>query len=99
MKTKKENMESITMPVEVQHVRGVSPSTAKKKVRLGGVGGPITGSGPGLHPNFAYQGGPIVKDPQVYNIYLGDWTSTAKQTRATRLDQFITDMMNSEYMN
>lgn len=41
----------------------------------------------------------MVTNPQVYNIFLGDWTSAANQSRATRLNQFITDLMNSSFMN
>ena len=80
-------------------INGVPADLSKRKIPLGSLNDPIVASGPGLHPNFGYQGGPIIKDPQVYTIYLGDWTSAANQARANRLDQFISDLMNSEYMN
>ncbi|MFI5138082.1 MAG: hypothetical protein ACHQIM_09655 [Sphingobacteriales bacterium] len=96
MKKQTANSRTTISKGDLQIVKGVSPAKAKRKVRLGG---PITGSGPGLHPNFGYQGGPIIPNPQVYTIYLGDWTSLANVARANNLDQFITDLMNSDYMN
>src|SRR5271170_3083494 len=91
-------------------LQGVQSQRPKVKVPLGkppvpraGKGGPSGGSGgsggSGSFPFFVYNGGPVVTNPQVYNIFLGDWTSSANQTRATRLNQFITDLMNSNFMN
>ena len=80
-----------------RHAKGVSPRLEKKRIPLGGV--PRIGSGPGAFPNFTYHGGRVIHEPQVFNIFLGDWTSAANQTRADRLNQFITDLMNSDYMN
>jgi hypothetical protein len=57
------------------------------------------GSGPGTFPNFAYHGGRVIHEPQVFTLFLGDWSSAANQTRANRLNQFVTDLMNSDYMN
>jgi hypothetical protein len=37
--------------------------------------------------------------PQVYALFVGDWSSAANQNRATRLSQFVTDLLNSRYMN
>jgi PAN domain len=36
---------------------------------------------------------------QVFALFVGDWGSSANQTRATRLQQFVGDMLNSEYMD
>jgi len=41
----------------------------------------------------------IIQNPQVYQVFLGDWSSSTNQARATRLNQFITDLMTSNYMN
>jgi hypothetical protein len=57
------------------------------------------GSGPGAFPNFRYRGGPVIHTPQVFCVFLGDWTSAASQTRVTRINQFVVDMMNGDYMN
>src|SRR5215471_3342542 len=76
--------------------KGVSPVKQKRKVPLGG---PPFGSGAGSFPDFVYNGGPVIRNPLVYNIFLGDWSSSANQNRATRLNQFVTDLMNSNYMN
>jgi hypothetical protein len=49
--------------------------------------------------DFIYNGGPIINTPQLYAIFFGDWTSAANQNRATRLSQFMSDLLNSQYMN
>lgn len=77
-------------------VKGVSPRMAKKKVALGG--GPFA-AGAGAFAGFTYHGGRIINTPQVYTVFLGDWTSAANQNRATRLNQFLNDLMHSDYMN
>ena len=61
--------------------------------------GLMLASGTGNFPNFIYRGGPVINTPQVFALFVGDWSSTANQNRATRLGQFLTDMMNSQYMN
>jgi hypothetical protein len=77
--------------------RGVTPYRPKKKVPLGA---PTTGgTGAGNDPNLLYRGGPIVNKPVAHLVFVGDWTSTANQNRATRLQQFVTDLFNSSYMN
>lgn len=86
--------------------QGVQSERPKVKVPLGvrmvkkpaGAAG-ASGAGSGSFPFFVYNGGPVVQNPQVYTIFLGDWSSTANQNRATRLNQFLTDLMNSPYMN
>jgi hypothetical protein len=69
----------------------------KKRVPLGG--GPLGGAGPGSWPDFLYRGGPVINTPQLYVIFLGDWSSSSNQTRANRLQQFLTDLLGSSYMN
>lgn len=56
-------------------------------------------SGTGTIADFKYHGGPIINTPRVYAIFLGDWTSASNQNRATRLSQFMSDLLNSQYMN
>ena len=51
------------------------------------------------HPGFSYHGGAVVLNPRAFAIYLGDWTSTANQARVTRLNQYLTDLVASPYMN
>jgi hypothetical protein len=97
MKKQSETSKTISPKTKAKRVIGVSPDVAKKKIRIGV--SPVAGSGPGLFPTFGYQGGPIIANPRVFTIYLGDWTSAANQARANRLDQFISDLMNSDYMN
>ena len=80
-------------------VKGVSPARPKKKVRLGGVPGIASGPGAGSFPNFIYHGGRVIHNPQVYCVFLGEWSSASNQNRATRLAQFLNDLMNSDYMN
>jgi hypothetical protein len=77
---------------------GIVPAKIqKKRVSLGG--GLGAGSGPGSWPDFLYRGGPVINNPQLYAIFLGDWTSTASQNRASRLQQFLKDLLGSSYMN
>ena len=57
-----------------------------------------TGASGGVVPGFGYQGGPVVENPQVYTIFLGDWSGTANTNRAKRLSKFIDDLMHSHYM-
>jgi hypothetical protein len=93
--------------VEDSNRKGIVPSRLRKKqIPLGGVSKSAVGAkgsgiatGPGADPNLLYQGGPIVVNPQVHAIYLGDWTSAANQGRITQLNQFITDFLNSSYMD
>jgi hypothetical protein len=76
------------------------PLGARLETRRGADGGSgASGAGSGSFPYFVYNGGPVVSNPQVYHIYLGDWSSTANQARATRLNKFIGDLMNSDFMN
>lgn len=85
---------------------GVGARRVKPRVPLGTrvpplvrAGAGANGSGPGSFPDFIYNGGPVVTDPQMHMIYLGDWSATSAQTRATHLDTFIGDLMNSPFMN
>jgi hypothetical protein len=56
-------------------------------------------SGPGAYSDFTYNGGPVITVPQVHILFVGDWSSTANQNRLTRLTQFVSDLLNSRYMN
>ncbi len=78
-------------------LKGVPPKKIKfrKKLPTG-----LAGAAPvSAHPNFMYHGGPVVVNPQVYTVFLGDWVSAQNQDRAKRLNQFIIDLLNSTYMN
>jgi hypothetical protein len=76
------------------HKKGVSP---QKRLKL--PPSPSATSGTGNFPDFIYNGGPVINTPQVYALFVGDWSSTSNQSRANRLQQFITDFLNSRYMN
>jgi len=81
-------------------VHGVAPHRLEKpKKKLAPTDPTTPGAGAGSFPNFLYQGGPVIHNPEVYIAFVGDWTSAANQTRATRLSQFVADLMNSSYMN
>jgi hypothetical protein len=71
--------------------QGVHPDLVTVKPRAGGAAG-------GNVPGFHYSGGPVVENPQVYNVFLGDWSSQANQTRVMRLNQFVADLIKSDYM-
>ncbi|HEV3438518.1 MAG TPA: hypothetical protein VG122_14235, partial [Gemmata sp.] len=85
--------------VQSQRPKTKVPLGTKLKTGQGASGGSGGSAGSGDFPFFVYNGGPVVNNPQVYNIFLGDWSSAANQARATRLNQFITDLMNSNFMN
>lgn len=79
-------------------LHGVSPQLRKRKLLSGPLDQAIA-SGTGNFGNFLYRGGPVINTPQVYALFVGDWSSAANQTRANRLSQFMVDLMNSRYMN
>jgi hypothetical protein len=54
---------------------------------------------PARFPDFIYHGGPVINTPQVYILFVGDWSSAANKTQALRLSQFVSDFLNSSYMN
>ncbi len=74
-------------------MRGVSPKRGAKKA----LATPFASAG--LFPDFTYSGGPVIETPQVSVLFVGDWSSSADQTRATNLKQFVSDMLSSDYMN
>jgi hypothetical protein len=76
------------------HLFGVQPKGPAKRMPE-----PTVVSGTGRFPDFIYHGGPVIKTPQVYILFVGDWSSAANQTRASRLSQFVSDFLNSSYMN
>jgi len=78
-------------------MHGVRATRRKRKIRAGDP--TVPGAGSGNFPNMLYQGGPVINNPQVYVVFLGDWTSSANQTRAGRLSQFVKDLLASSYMN
>jgi hypothetical protein len=57
------------------------------------------GAGADPHPTFRYHGGPVAVNAQVFAVYVGNWTSVANRARATRLNQFLADLVASAYMN
>jgi hypothetical protein len=74
-------------------MKGVSPKPGVKKAPAA----PFTAAG--QFSDFTYSGGPVIETPQVSILFVGDWSSSADQTRATNLKQFVSDMLNSNYMN
>lgn len=58
-----------------------------------------SGSSGQVHDAFTNQGGTIVKSPQIYNVFIGDWSGITSKLRATNLDTFIQDLLTSDWMN
>ena len=79
--------------------RGVSGEGAKAKFNLVADVTVAGTAGADPHPRFLYHGGAVVLDPQVFAVYVGDWIAPASQARAARLNQFLTDLVASSYMN
>jgi hypothetical protein len=75
--------------------RGVGGERAKAPSEVSAAG--AAGADP--HPGFTYHGGAVVLDPQVFALYVGDWSGAANQARAARLNQYLTDLVGSSYMN
>src|SRR6185369_13493575 len=47
-----------------------------------------------------YQGGALIAHVEAQAVYLGsDWNSAAQQTEKTQLDQFVSTVVNSPYMD
>jgi hypothetical protein len=85
----------VERPTQLKGV--VEPQSRKREARADL--GPMPASGLGSFPNFTYHGGPVLNTPQVYALFVGDWSSAANQNRAARLSQFIRDLLHSRYMN
>lgn len=57
-------------------------------------------AGAAAHPDFVYNGGAVIRSPQVYTSFWGPlWSDQAHTARADRLNQFLQDLLNSDYMN
>jgi hypothetical protein len=81
---------------------GVSPIPAKAAAY--GLTALVEHHGPVItaaaNPNFSYHGGPVVRRPQVFSSFWGPtWSQPANQARAARLNQYLTDLLKSRYMN
>ena len=75
---------------------GVSPT------RGPGLGqGPVAGAvAAPAHPDFIYNGGAVIRNPQVFTTFWGPlWSDAAHTLRSQRLNQFVQDLLNSQYMN
>jgi len=54
----------------------------------------------GAFPNFIFNGGPVIAKPNVHTSFWGaSWDAAAAKPVMDRLNQFLTDLMNSEFMN
>ncbi len=54
----------------------------------------------GARADFVYNGGPVIRAPQVYISFWGSqWTDGSHAPCAARLEQFMRDLLNSQYMN
>jgi hypothetical protein len=74
------------------HIFGVRPKGPAISMPEPAVSGP-------RYPDFVYHGGPVINAPQLYIVFVGDWSSRANQTRAANLSQFVADLLSSSYMN
>jgi len=74
-------------------MKGVSPKPGVRKAPA------IAFAAAGQFSDFTYSGGPGHRHAAVSVLFVGDWSSSADQTRATNLQQFVSDMLNSDYMN
>jgi hypothetical protein len=82
------------------------PTAPESSRKIGGVSRqpaamPADGPASGQHaPDFKYNGGAVIRCPQVYGAFWGpQWSDAAHQARATHLAQFMKDLLASQYMN
>jgi hypothetical protein len=54
---------------------------------------------PGTWGDFTYHSGPVIHEPKLSILFVGNWSSRASQGRMTRLTQFVGDFLGSRYMN
>ena len=72
---------------------------------VGGVSGirptpRVAASGQPAYPDFVYNGGPVISTPAIYPIFLGaNWSDPAHQLQASRLVQYLKDLIGSDWMN
>jgi hypothetical protein len=81
---------------------GVGPVACTEGVgtAAGGVAPAAGAAGAGQHPDFVYNGGPVIRNPQVYTSFWGaSWSDAAHAARSAQLNQFVQDLLASEYMN
>ena len=89
------------------HSTQTALTSEKSRLRIGGVSPHRPGklsdaagsSGFGKYSDFIYHGGPVINSPQVHILFVGNWNSPPNQNRATRLIQFVSDLLSSRYMN
>src|SRR5260370_21729508 len=96
---------------EISTDRGARMSTAKDRKRVYGGVSPqraarvVPGAAPPVpgaaaHADFKYNGGAVIRAPQVFTSFWGSqWSDAAHTTRANRLNQFAQDLLSSNYMN
>ena len=58
-----------------------------------------SGSGGASTENVTFQGGEVINNPQFYNVFVGDWSSSANQARAATFNKFIQDLVGSNWMS
>jgi hypothetical protein len=77
---------------------GVSP-----EIGGGALHGATPASGPlggGRFPGFVNHGGPVIAAPNVFSTFWGAaWNDAAHQAQAARLNQFLPDLVTSNFMN
>jgi hypothetical protein len=75
---------------------GVSPRTVAPAILE--MAGPLAAGA--AHSDFVYNGGAVIRSPQVYTTFWGPrWSDAAHAPRADRMSQFLRDLLNSDYMN
>ena len=86
----------------------MQPQVEKTRVstrKTGGVAGrvpelPAAPAAGQRAPDFKYNGGPVLRCPQVYGAFWGpQWSNPAHVTRSNHLVQYMKDLLASKYMN
>jgi hypothetical protein len=93
----------MTAPTETIRYGGVSPVPYRPAARgvkaAREIGGPVAAAA--AFPNFGYNGGPVVPCAKLFSSFWGDaWLNDPDHIgRAGLLNQFLKDIVASEYMN
>ena len=77
---------------EIVPVLGIVPARRAKKA--------AAATGQPAFPGFVYNGGAVITSPVVYTSFWGSlWSDATHQTDAQRLNQYVQDLLASNFMN
>jgi hypothetical protein len=92
-----------TLRMLAERLDGLESRHKPRKRERGGVNHvaqPLAPSAGQHAPDFKYNGGAVLRCPQIYGAFWGpQWSDAAHTTRSNHLAQFMKDLLASKYMN